>query len=69
MSRFELYGSVECGGCKYYVRGIDDSCETPRCKFPDNMYKNWLGIAYKRRPDDLNWDYRCTNFKEKQNGN
>ena len=68
MSRFELYGGVECRTCKYFVRGCDDPCETPRCTRTDNTYRNWLGLMYKRRPDDINWDHKCKEYKPKGDG-
>ena len=66
MSRFELYGGNECRKCKYFVRAADDKWETPRCLLPTNMYQNWLGVAFKRRPDDINWDRKCDHWKEKK---
>jgi hypothetical protein len=66
MSRFELYGGINCGDCEYYRKST--RCPHMRCDHEDNFDREWLGMRiYKDRPHNINWDNKCKKFKEKNN--
>ena len=65
MSRFELYGGNDCGNCVYFVRADNDKWQTPRCTHESNMYDNWLGVAFHKRPEAINMYKRCPNYEER----
>jgi hypothetical protein len=35
-----------------------------RCYHPDNTYKNWLGVMFKKNPNERNHRGRCENYEE-----
>jgi hypothetical protein len=64
MSRFQLYGGIDCHKCAYYGKARLN--EHMRCRHPSNCAsKNWLGPIYMERPEYLNWNKKCENYKEK----
>lgn len=66
MSRFDLYGGVNCGGCRYYRKST--KCPVYRCDYADNIKRhNWMGPVYTQRPDDINWNKKCQWFKANKN--
>ena len=52
-----------CKGCRFYIiEGI-----SVRCTKEDNMYNNWLGVMFKKHPDELNLRGNCEDYEEKTN--
>ena len=52
---------VVCHTCKFYmIEGISN-----RCTRNDNTYNNWLGLMYKKHPDELNLRGDCEYYEEK----
>ena len=67
MSRFELYGSIRCEGCDWYESAETDPHDTSRCYYPDNIHTDWIGVCFHDKPDYINWNLKCKNYKPKEN--
>jgi len=54
---------IKCVECKFYtIEGISQ-----RCTKEDNTYNNWLGVMFKKHPDELNLRGNCEDYEEKTN--
>lgn len=69
MSRFELYGGNRCEKCHWYTPASQDSASTPRCYHPSNTHLIWCGQAFFKRPEAINWNLRCEDYKEEEERN
>jgi len=51
---------VKCKTCRFYmIDGI-----SKRCTKDDNRYTNWLGLMYKKHPEEINLRGNCENYEK-----
>jgi hypothetical protein len=66
MSRFELYGGINCTKCEWYGPECEQKVPVSRCFHPDNWRTDYIwGQIFFKRPDDINWNKRCQKYKSK----
>jgi hypothetical protein len=55
---------VYCAACQHYIEeGISH-----RCTLSSNLGKNWLGLVYHEHPEQKNYNGRCKDYEETDNG-
>jgi hypothetical protein len=67
MSRFELYGGIRCNECEWYGPEPEQKVPCARCFHPSNWHtQHFMGQVFFNRPDAINWNHKCENFKPKE---